>query len=923
MLNHEDSAEVQENACTILYSVSCDDKRYYEMVLNCGVVDLVLKAMRNHEYSDKVLESACLTLYMLMSSDNVDGDYKKRILDTGFVALVLHAMTMYEINVKLPGTACVILSYLALKYDTKERITDGGGIEIVLEATKCHHIDPGLLGRACELLILLSCEDQNNWVVFDIREIHLTLEAMKSHESNAIVQKTTCNLLFHCTDNKFFEQSMEFILDTGGMISVLKSIKNHMHNSSVLGDVCSLLLPLVFHSKHMKRMFINEEGLQLLLEVMKKHGHNLRIQEQMCKVLHYVIRNYEQESKGVVVDVVKAGCIESIMQVMKNHGGNSSIQGDILYTLSHLIVVENTAEEIATREGFDLTLTAMKNHESCLEVQKYSCALLFLLALTSKQTEDLGKIFDEGGIDLTLTAMRNHNMNDYILIRSFGLLNHLADASNIRKRIMAAGGAEITLITMKNHKTNYDIQSYACALLSKITFYDDEYSPKIVHIGGIDLVLKAMVKHEQISSIQTGALVLLTNLVRVPEICESVIDANGVEIALTAMKNHETDAVIQWYACVLISMYTSHNNKYIPKIVDLDGIDLVLMAMKEHVNKPSIQTEAFTLLIDLAFNTDSWDRIINAGITILVLQAMAKHKTDVKMHENAFILLSYLVNYDDERTKVIAGKGMNLLVESINTHKGSSIIQKDGGALLWRITSDCANNKWEVALPKNYVVENVYGEFDAKQIGFVAKATALYLINCKSDTVLLFHKAAYEFLGLLVVSDDRIIKNAFCDDEGLDNFVQVIFHYVHITSVPVALRYLELAFDMIGIGTDDALGLVRYVMKLHFAALHIFTRVMMNQIHNASVLTQAFVALHDWFPVYYGAGLVEWNQKQYCKKVILAAMEIHESNEEFQVRADGVLQHLRLDDQEIHKNIGQLTGCAAAVLQHLGVDKWN
>ena len=133
----------------------------------------------------------------------------------------------------------------------------------------------------------------------------------------------------------------------------------------------------------MSKCGLDERLLEVLHRALQKNTDCGTIQEYYCGLLCDLCKRVcVKDSSNLKTDTL----IMSILKAMKIHASNSSIQEKACEILGNLAFsYENHRVSIASNDGIELILSALKQHPSVPEVQIKGRAVLWELAYTNNE----------------------------------------------------------------------------------------------------------------------------------------------------------------------------------------------------------------------------------------------------------------------------------------------------------------------------------------------------------------------------------------------------------------------------------------------------------------------------------------------------------------------------------------------------------
>ena len=166
-----------------------------------------------------------------------------------------------------------------------------------------------------------------------------------------------------------------------------------------------------------RRAIVDEKDIETLVRGMAKYLSDPAIQEWACNRLRQ-LANIERQ-----LEIANLGGVQAILQAMKVHATEAKVQKEACDALSSLGNNDDNMVTIANLGGIQAILRAMKEHATQAKVQENACAALYNLA---NNADNQTLIKKEGGEELVRRAMAASNATDYTKKCGQKLLDKLA-----------------------------------------------------------------------------------------------------------------------------------------------------------------------------------------------------------------------------------------------------------------------------------------------------------------------------------------------------------------------------------------------------------------------------------------------------------------------------------------------------------------
>ena len=127
---HPSNMEVQRIGCNALDKLATGGEACLQALLEAGLIDATLRAMRSHESESQVQRNALGALIVVSRSDDID---RKRAIASGVIlGAVANAMSVHAKDVSLQGSGCILFSQISSGDDMcRQAAVDAGGVALL------------------------------------------------------------------------------------------------------------------------------------------------------------------------------------------------------------------------------------------------------------------------------------------------------------------------------------------------------------------------------------------------------------------------------------------------------------------------------------------------------------------------------------------------------------------------------------------------------------------------------------------------------------------------------------------------------------------------------------------------------------------------------------------------------------------------
>jgi hypothetical protein len=551
-----------------------------------------------------------------------------------------------------------------------------------------------------------------------------------------------------------------------------------------------------------KAQIIHLGGIQKGLDLLKT-SNDVALVDSALKLL----AGLTKDNKANALVLADAGGFDLVTSEMSKHPNLPHIQASCCEVLRHLPIENVEQAKLVT----ELILAAFKKNRDDKVLQFEGCHVLLQ---NSCQYEAISKLLQSKRI-FPISSDRRRSSSRQKIEQHFDETNQEARQTlatgNVFK--ISAGASldidsiirskplvddpvanKIRLVIKKalKHPDDSKIQDKACEVLRKWATSDDIAS-KIVFLGGLKMLSKAMRDHPEESIVQAEASALLAELVWVNPPCITEIIAEGfLSLVLTSMKNHETHHKVQQMGCGFFRAM-SYDFANHPSINSVDGVSEIIDSMKRNPKKHDVLKEGCYFLQNMLCNPDILPEmirlIVSEGIALTIIDSIFEKVDDDEYHGAACGLLANL-SIDDYARKHIGSYDSSV-----------STLLKVLGLGVDVDACKCALTTLKLLATGN-------DDYKDKIVRHGGIKSVIDLLTSNSIDVVMIDSG----LGLLseLTKNNSKISQLLLDQDGLE-FVTKTMSY-HSTSSHVQARACEILCNL-PIEPDEVKGAAELILK--------------------------------------------------------------------------------------------------------------
>jgi hypothetical protein len=620
---HGDDANVQGRGCILL---ACLIDHVVAPALaganrvaiaSGGGIDAILGAMRRHA-DDAVVQhngAFALTRLAVKNDDNLAA-----MIRAGSVEVVVSAMSRVA-DAKLPSGVQECLLALRTMRDVigastavTGRQQAAAGVKAVLADMQQYEDDAAVQNRALDALAVMTLNRADAEAVVSAGGIKVIVAMMQRHPQSRAVQSSGCIVLSQlCIEGAAAEKA---IVRCGGEGAVLAAMSRYLDDAFVQAAACQALDRLHIASR---------ECGEAALAAMRRHADDAGVQELALRALLY-----SAEGSAGAAALVHAGAVEVVVAAMRRFAETSTsiadIGSDVLTTLA---AKASSQAAIVRAGGVEVVLGGMRRHADDAGVQERgSEALCELLMSTGAMLPESVVRVGTGAVEVALRAVRNHPGSAAIQFACMCLLDGLVEHADAKVAMLHGGGVEAVVAALVRHRDDARVQEGGCRVLATLTAEaDSALCDAIIGTGATDALLTALQRHPDVHAVQERSCAALARLACRPAAREIASRSGGIGIVVAAMRRHlkQHCACVQVYGMdALICLACSETSK--SAAVDGGGLDAAVAAMRHHEGNADVQLLGCKLLASLALEPMTRDAVAARGIDA-VRQALRRHPT--------------------------------------------------------------------------------------------------------------------------------------------------------------------------------------------------------------------------------------------------------------------------------------------------------
>ncbi|XP_029309059.1 LOW QUALITY PROTEIN: armadillo repeat-containing protein 6 [Cottoperca gobio] len=288
---------------------------------------------------------------------------------------------------------------------------------------------------------------------------------------------------------------------------------------------------------------LDAEGQHFLLNVLTKYKAESSVTRLAICTVRQCCLKHEQNRQ----DLVKGGLLSLLTGAAKQHSGNAQIvkeasaalrimtfDDDVRVAFGH--AHDHAKMIVLEHNGLKVLIEAAKAHLDNTSVLSEVCAALSHLAVRNEFCQD---ICDLGGLKLIMSLLADSYETPELVRQVLSAIRAVAGNDDVKDAVVNAGGVELIVIAMNRHMNNSSVCEQGCACLSVLALRKPENCQVIMDYGGALAAVQAMKTHTKSINVQKQACMVMRNLVaRMSNLCQPILEMGAEALITQALQTH-------------------------------------------------------------------------------------------------------------------------------------------------------------------------------------------------------------------------------------------------------------------------------------------------------------------------------------------------------------------------------------------------
>lgn len=349
MKRFSNSSKIQTRGCKALAEMAGKGLSNIESIIDKGGSEVILTAMEKHRAEEDLQKEACRAIEVITKNSN-QGKHSFGLNAHDAIVAILNCMKDHADSAKIQRLACRALAGICDGHaDCSQTLVTEGGLSAIRRTLKNHDDNTEVIENAFDILI--SIASAVNKCSLD-EEIAMTISADR----------------------------------------ILATMLLYRHNEKMLGQAMALLSILCKVSPRNRAKVASLYGLEVIIKSLENCVNNKDVQRHGSILIQYLCQS---EGNAIAAGLMSEGGMELLLNVIRRHGSDAVIVQQIFLIVAKM--ARPFSDKIRKEGGIELILSGMRRHDENIDVQEAACLALWKLSM---KTENANIINSNGGVGL-------------------------------------------------------------------------------------------------------------------------------------------------------------------------------------------------------------------------------------------------------------------------------------------------------------------------------------------------------------------------------------------------------------------------------------------------------------------------------------------------------------------------------------------
>ena len=515
MQNHNQSQSIQLQGCLIfafLAATSLESKNNADGSLS-GAMTMVLNAMCKHGGSLPIRKAGLETLHHQCLLSIHQDDNKKRLIESKLengmsgIDVITYAMEELQQDLLSMQLTCELIWCLTTRKDILKELKDNSLHQSIVSICRYYLTDPAalLLIEYCTGAIAnLSYLNKNCNELIDIGAFKLVLDVLLHHENELGISYEATLALGNLVLSKQVHISDAVTILVG-------RLPNLMNNSEFFGETLRVLACVSSHSEEAKEIISVQEVIDIVHQCNKHEG--------MLEPFFILIACLVVGSNRRNETMIQCGVIDILLNAMKRHSANERIQDAACLAFRNMLCqTEKSDSFLKNGTTSKFIVSAMEMHTKSLSIQTNACCIFWGM-LSKTDEKDLAS--NPKAVDLIIKAMQKHIESAELLELACVALWTFVDTFDNCRITVGKQAIDPVICAMVMHPNTTSMLENACGLLSNLSL-EKSLAEAIRNVQGVNIVAETMCNNDSSITLMELGCLILKSIISVPAFAQDV-----------------------------------------------------------------------------------------------------------------------------------------------------------------------------------------------------------------------------------------------------------------------------------------------------------------------------------------------------------------------------------------------------------------
>ena len=375
MKRFSNSSKIQTRGCKALAEMASKGLPNIESIIDKGGSEIILTAMEKHRAEEDLQKEACRAIEVITKNSN-QGKQSFGYNARDAIVALLNCMGDHPSSAKIQRLTCRALAGIAAGHaECSQTLVAEGGLATIRRTLKNHDDNTDVIENAFDILISIAsavnkCSlDEEIAMTISLDRILATMLLYRHSE-----KMQGQGLALFCILCKGSPRNRAKVASLYGLEVITKSLENCINNKDVQRHGSTLIQNLCqSEGNAVAAGLMSEGGMELLLNVIRRHGSDAVIVQQIFLVVAKMARPFSDKIR-------KEGGIELILSGMRRHNENINVQEAACLALWKLSTKMENANIINSNGGVSLINAALARFSQDEGISEVACEALASLS---------------------------------------------------------------------------------------------------------------------------------------------------------------------------------------------------------------------------------------------------------------------------------------------------------------------------------------------------------------------------------------------------------------------------------------------------------------------------------------------------------------------------------------------------------------